>query len=186
MHSLKSYVHGEIAYDNNAYTTASTFHRGILKIFTCYPVRSTPLEAEIEDHIHQVRAFCMDNPIEAFRQSATAYRNLRDWAEEQRNPAIEQANTTKRAKARAGATAEAAVSTTASDKLPSEQKPGDTSKPDNDEISQLAGSLSRSGSISAGCPSRQSSKKLPKRQPGRLSKQTPKKAYKQLFKRAPK
>ncbi|OAQ61305.1 hypothetical protein VFPFJ_11468 [Purpureocillium lilacinum] len=40
----------------------------------------------------QIKARVLTGDADAFRQGATAYRNLRDWAKEQRDNAIEEAN----------------------------------------------------------------------------------------------
>ncbi|KAL4873789.1 hypothetical protein BDV12DRAFT_182136 [Aspergillus spectabilis] len=74
MHSLQQFGttgnnNTPVYYDNNAYTMTSTYHSGILGLYTTHP--TSP---------------------EAYRQGIAAYRNARDPAEEQRNRFIKLAN----------------------------------------------------------------------------------------------
>ena len=93
MHSLRSYGEGESAYDNNAYTVTSIYHGGQLKMYTSHPVEGTgPHAGKSEYYMHQINTYGMTGNPETFRQGATAFRNLRDWTEEQRNAAIARAN----------------------------------------------------------------------------------------------
>lgn len=61
------------------------------------PVRaklsSHPLQpTSPEYYVHQLKGWSMTSDFETFRQGATAYRNARDWAKEQRDEAIRRAN----------------------------------------------------------------------------------------------
>lgn len=93
IYSLQSYGEDEPVYDNNAYTITSIYHGGTLKMYTSHPIQPTnSLENRPEYFMHQLNAWSMTGNTESFRQGATAYRNARDWANEQRDNAIKRAN----------------------------------------------------------------------------------------------
>ena len=92
MHSLRSYRRAEPVYDNNAYTVTSTYHDSNLKMYTSHVAPPREPGGHPEYHTHQLKGWCMDGNLESFRQGVTAYRNARDWAKEQRDEAIRQAN----------------------------------------------------------------------------------------------
>ncbi len=54
--------------------------------------RATSPESHPEYYMTQLRSFAMTDTAETFRQGATAFRNARDWAKEQRDEAIKRAN----------------------------------------------------------------------------------------------
>ena len=66
-------------------------------MYTSHRVDTTALGQRPAYHMHQLRSFAMADTVETFRQGATFYRNARNWAEEQRNEAIENANKVARA-----------------------------------------------------------------------------------------
>ena len=57
-----------------------------------HPSQPTSCEGRPECHMTQLRSFAMTDTAETFRQGATAYRNARDWAKEQRDEMIKRAN----------------------------------------------------------------------------------------------
>jgi hypothetical protein len=93
MHSLQSYSRGEPDYDGNAYTITSTYHAGTgtLQMYTTHPTRGED-GISPEYHMSQVKAWALTSDPDSFRQGATAFRNARDWAQEQRGTFITAAN----------------------------------------------------------------------------------------------
>ena len=92
IHSLRSYGR-EQEYDSNAYTISSVYHDGTLKIFTIHPVEGLGQhKGKAVYHMNQIKGYAMTSDTETFRHGATAFRNLRDWTEAQRNGAIADAN----------------------------------------------------------------------------------------------
>jgi hypothetical protein len=92
MHSLQSYGQGSPIYDKNAYTITSIYNDGQLRMYTSHPAQPPGPGTRSEYHMNQLRAFAMTDNRDAFRDGATAFRNARDWTEEQRNEAIKRAN----------------------------------------------------------------------------------------------
>ncbi|KAF2803001.1 uncharacterized protein BDZ99DRAFT_178900 [Mytilinidion resinicola] len=96
LHSLQSYGRDERrdepVSDNNAYTITSLYYGGALKIYTSHPAQPTSPRGQPEYHMNQINTWGMTGNVDTFRQGATAYRNARDWAKEQRDEAIRQAN----------------------------------------------------------------------------------------------
>lgn len=92
MHSLQTYKQLEPVYDNRAYTVTSIYHGGTLKMYTSHPAQSTGPESRIEYCTTQLNTWGLTGNLDSFRQGATAFRNARDWAKEQRDKAIAQAN----------------------------------------------------------------------------------------------
>jgi hypothetical protein len=89
--SLQSYRRDKLVDDNNAYTVTSIYHGGTLKMYTSHP-KSTGPGGRPEYFMSQLKGYSMTGDPETFRKGATAYRNARDWAKEQRDEAITQAN----------------------------------------------------------------------------------------------
>ncbi|KAF2806039.1 uncharacterized protein BDZ99DRAFT_490458 [Mytilinidion resinicola] len=83
---------GEPVSDNNAYTTTSIYHDGQLKMYTSHPAQPTSAGGGPEYYVTQLNTWGITGNPESFRQGATAYRNARDWAKEQIDKAIQQAN----------------------------------------------------------------------------------------------
>ncbi|KAF2815589.1 uncharacterized protein BDZ99DRAFT_470955 [Mytilinidion resinicola] len=92
MNSLQSYGKGEPVSDNNAYTITSIYHNGQLQMYTSHPTQPSTPGGRPEYHMTQLNTWGMTGNPETFRQGAGAFRNARDWAKEQRDKAIEQAN----------------------------------------------------------------------------------------------
>ncbi len=96
-HSLRSHGLDEPTYDNKAYTITSIYQGGTLKMYTSHPLEPSGSGERPEYHMHQLRSFAMTDTADSFRKGAAAYRNARDWAKEQRDIAIAQANEKARA-----------------------------------------------------------------------------------------
>jgi len=92
IHSLQSYRQDEPAYEKNAYTMTSIYDGGTLKIYTSHLAQPNGSGSRPEYYMNQLGAFAMTNNPETFRDGAQAFRNARDWAKEQRDEAISQAN----------------------------------------------------------------------------------------------
>ncbi|EGC44217.1 conserved hypothetical protein [Histoplasma capsulatum var. duboisii H88] len=84
----------ELAYDGNAYVVTSTYYDGTLKLFTTHPTASNDPGRDTDYHMTQLRSFALTDTAETFRQGASAFRNARDWAKEQRDYSIANANGT--------------------------------------------------------------------------------------------
>lgn len=92
MHSLQSYGQSEPAYDNNASTVTSIYHNGQLQMYTSHPAQPGGPGTRPEYFMHQIKGYAMTSDSDTFRRGATAFRNLRDWTEDERNAAIARAN----------------------------------------------------------------------------------------------
>ena len=93
VHKLRSFeADPALAYDNNAYTIASTLHDGQLKMYTAHPTQSTNPENSPEYHMTQLGGWALTGSSKQFREGASAFRNARDWAKTQRDELIAAAN----------------------------------------------------------------------------------------------
>ncbi|KAK7431674.1 hypothetical protein QQZ08_001893 [Neonectria magnoliae] len=92
MHSLQSYGNSERRFDNQAYTLTSIYHGGQLKVYTSHPIPPSKPGAEPGYVMTLVKAWALTSDPDSFRQGAAGYRNGRDWAKQQRDEAIRQAN----------------------------------------------------------------------------------------------
>ncbi|KAI9691228.1 MAG: hypothetical protein M1822_008848 [Bathelium mastoideum] len=92
MQTLQSYNLEQMVFDNNAYTLSTTYHGGTLKMFAHHPYQSDATRTQPEYCMHQIKGWAMTSDPETFRKGATAFRNLKDWAGEQRDAFITQAN----------------------------------------------------------------------------------------------
>ena len=97
MHQMQSYGQNELVYDGKAYSVSTTYHAGTgtLQMYTTHPTQAS--DGTTEYHMTQVRAFALTSDPDTFRQGATAFRNARDWAQEQRNGFISMSNDRARA-----------------------------------------------------------------------------------------
>ena len=91
MHHLQSYGQDEPLY-NHASTVTSIYHGGQLKMYTSHVTQPSSSEGRPAYHMTQIEGYSMTGNPNAFRQGVAAYRNARDWAKEQRDDAIRQAN----------------------------------------------------------------------------------------------
>ncbi|KAM5444707.1 hypothetical protein MferCBS31731_000162 [Microsporum ferrugineum] len=93
IYKLQTYRQKEPTYDNNAYTIISIYYGGALKLYTIHPTAPRPNSKGRPEYIMtSLRSFAMADSLDSFRQGATAYRNARDWAKEQRDEFIRAAN----------------------------------------------------------------------------------------------
>ena len=92
MHSLQSYGEDEPVHNNNAYAITSIYSDGQLKMYTSHPTQPTSPKGRPEYCMTQLNTWGMTGNLDTFRQGASAYRNARDWAKEQRDEAIRLAN----------------------------------------------------------------------------------------------
>ncbi|KAF2104144.1 hypothetical protein NA57DRAFT_70357 [Rhizodiscina lignyota] len=91
-HQLRSYGTNEPEFDNNAHTITSIYEGDKLSMYTIYTARTNGPNGRQEYYTHLIGSWAMDGDIETFRNGAAAFRNLRDWAKEQRDGAIGLAN----------------------------------------------------------------------------------------------
>ncbi|KAF3492125.1 uncharacterized protein GIQ15_01642 [Arthroderma uncinatum] len=89
---LQSYKQDEPPNDKNAYTITSTYHGGQLKLYTTHPTAPRESDGRPEYIMTSLRSFAMTDNPDTFRSGASAYRNARDWAKEQRDQFINSAN----------------------------------------------------------------------------------------------
>ncbi|KAI1318027.1 hypothetical protein F5Y16DRAFT_406466 [Xylariaceae sp. FL0255] len=92
MRSLRSYCDSKPDFDNSAYVITSTYHDGQLKMYTSHPLLPASPGARCEFATTQINSWSMTGNASTFRQGATAYRNSRDWAKQERDKAIQKAN----------------------------------------------------------------------------------------------
>lgn len=91
--SLESWGQDGTVSDNKAHTITSSYQDGQLKIYSVHAAQPNGTNnSRPEYYMHQISAHAMTNNREIFREGASAFRNLRDYAEEQRNGAIQRAN----------------------------------------------------------------------------------------------
>ncbi|KAM5437939.1 hypothetical protein McanMca71_002161 [Microsporum canis] len=92
IHKLQSYKQDKPVYDNKAYTITSTYLAGTLKLYTTHPIAPRESNGRPEYIMTQLNAWSMVGNADGFRHGASAYRNARDWAKEQRDNHIKSAN----------------------------------------------------------------------------------------------
>jgi hypothetical protein len=90
MHKLQSYGQDEPVYDGNAYTITTTYHDGTLKMYTTHPTQAE--DGTTEYHMSQVSGFALTDNPDTCRRGFTAFRNGREWAQEQRDVFISVVN----------------------------------------------------------------------------------------------
>lgn len=61
---------------------------GTLKLYTSHLTRPASPNGRPKYYMIQVNTWGMTGNLDTFRQGATAYRNARDWAKEQRDEAL--------------------------------------------------------------------------------------------------
>jgi hypothetical protein len=61
-------------------------------MYTTHPTESQNPNRRSEYHMNPLRGWLLTDNADSFRQGAGAYRNARDWAKEQRNRLIQDAN----------------------------------------------------------------------------------------------
>lgn len=89
---LQSYKASKQMFDNKAYTLASVYQGGQLKIYASQPIPPREERGSAGYVMTQVKAYALTSDVDTFRRGAAAYRNGRDWAKDKRNQAIQLAN----------------------------------------------------------------------------------------------
>ncbi|EAA35960.2 hypothetical protein GE21DRAFT_33 [Neurospora crassa] len=92
MQHLISYGASELVYDNKAYTLTCTYQTGTLKMYTAHVMPPAKSGGRSRYVTTLVTGYSLEGGPDMYRAALTAYRNGRDWAERQRNEAIEHAN----------------------------------------------------------------------------------------------
>ncbi|KAK3335088.1 hypothetical protein B0H65DRAFT_561600 [Neurospora tetraspora] len=92
MQHLLSYGASELVYDNKAYTLTCTYYGGTLTMYTTHVIPPAMPGGLSRYVMTLVVTYTLLAGPDMFRAAVTAYRNGRDWAEQQRNEAIKQAN----------------------------------------------------------------------------------------------
>ncbi|EGD93151.1 hypothetical protein TESG_00705 [Trichophyton tonsurans CBS 112818] len=92
IHRLRSYKQDKPVFDNKAYTITSTYLAGTLKLYTTHPTAPRESDGRPEYIMTQLKGWSITSDSKTFRKGATAYRNARDWAKEQRDECIKSAN----------------------------------------------------------------------------------------------
>jgi hypothetical protein len=70
----------------------STYSDGHLRMYTISAAQSSGGSARPEYYMHLVGSWSMIASLEVFRQGAAAFRNARDWAQDERGDSIRRAN----------------------------------------------------------------------------------------------
>ncbi|CZT08331.1 uncharacterized protein RCO7_08257 [Rhynchosporium graminicola] len=90
MTSMRQYRQPPIL-DHKALSITTTFHDSCLRLYTTH-ITDLGSEDGPRYHMTQLRSFAMTDTVETFREGASALRNARDWAMEQREQVISTAN----------------------------------------------------------------------------------------------
>ncbi len=93
MHKLQMFRQAHETYDNNAYTITLTYLGGTLRLYTIHlgePNKKT--EGRPEYFMTHLAGFDLMGDVESFKNGLNAFRNAKDWAQEQRDAAIKRAN----------------------------------------------------------------------------------------------
>ena len=61
MHQLQSYRQKELIYDGNAYTITSTYHDGMLKMYTTHPTQA--VDGTTEYHMSRVGGWALTGDL---------------------------------------------------------------------------------------------------------------------------
>jgi hypothetical protein len=92
MHFLQLYGKDEPDYDRKAYTIASTYQDGNLKMYTSHVAPPRNPSGRPEYHMTHLRSFDITDTPQTCRDGLRAFRNARDWAQRERDKAIEHAD----------------------------------------------------------------------------------------------
>jgi hypothetical protein len=85
MHYLQSYKQDKLVYDNNARTISSTYLAGNLKLYHIHIIAPKDENDRPEYIMTRLNGYSMTGDHKTFLKGASAYRNARDWAKEQRD-----------------------------------------------------------------------------------------------------
>jgi hypothetical protein len=89
---LRSYGVSDPVFDNKACTIGCTYYDGVLKMYTSHPIEPSIHGKQPGFVMKQLDVFTLTKDLDTFQQGVAAYRNGRDWAKQQRDQAIAQAN----------------------------------------------------------------------------------------------
>ncbi|KAM3443536.1 hypothetical protein MY4824_000422 [Beauveria thailandica] len=92
MHSLQNYGEDKPIYDGNAYAFSAIYHSGQLVLYAHHMTGPTARGGRVKYHMTQLKGFLLTGDRETFIRGATAVRNMRDYARQQRNMLIQKAN----------------------------------------------------------------------------------------------
>lgn len=92
MHTLQNYRQTKPMYDNKAYTISSTYHDGQLRMYSHHPTQPLRSGESSQYHMTQLRSLALTDSTQSFREGIGAFRNARDFAREQGDMLIDQAN----------------------------------------------------------------------------------------------
>ncbi|KPM34284.1 hypothetical protein AK830_g12293 [Neonectria ditissima] len=91
IHNLRAYAAVDKSpYDKKAYTLSASYQLGCLKLYASHPVLVSDGQTQIV--MTQVTAICLTGDLDSFRKGAAAFQNAVDWAKEQRDQIIKEAN----------------------------------------------------------------------------------------------
>ena len=92
MNTLLSYNNPEAEQYNIAHTITSTYHGGLLRIYSMHASQTSNPKHPIEYRMTQLRGWDITDSADKFREGATALRNARDWAKERREELVAMAS----------------------------------------------------------------------------------------------
>lgn len=92
--TLQLYTKKGQPHDGNAYTIASTFSGGTLQMYASHMTSSKDPKISAAYHLTLIMGWYMIGNPEGYLSAIDGYRNLREWAMEQRDKIIEAANET--------------------------------------------------------------------------------------------
>ena len=94
MLQLQNYSNATPIYDRNVYTIALSYYpsTGTLQVYATHPSQPTSAAGEPQYYMTQLDTYVMTGNINSFRSGAAAYRNAREWTQQQRNCFIANAN----------------------------------------------------------------------------------------------
>ena len=94
MHALRTYALGEEIFDDKAYavTAILTGSSSILELYASHITRPTRPDGRPEYHMNKLGSYSLTHRSRVLNEGITAFRNLRDWAKEQRDELVDLAN----------------------------------------------------------------------------------------------
>lgn len=95
MHCIQNYRQDTPTYDNNAYTISFNYHsrNGALALYITHPQEFECASGHRQGHVMTIVGhWNLTKDAKTFHEGVSAYRNARDWAKEQRDRFIRQAN----------------------------------------------------------------------------------------------
>ena len=89
---LQNYGNSTMVFDGNAYTVSSTYLDGQLKMYATHPGPAANDAGEPQYYMTQLDTYALTGNMNGFRSGVSAYRNAREWAQQQRDDLIASAN----------------------------------------------------------------------------------------------